>query len=69
MLLTRFIIFIICVIVLSISTSALVEFFICQRPEYNSDLWKLGLSSFVLELFLCIGYLFLSVFIILNRNK
>ena len=40
MLLTRFIIFIICVIVLSISTSALVEFFICQRPEYNSDLWN-----------------------------
>ena len=37
---SRFIVFIICIILLSISTSALVEFFTCQRPEYNPKLWN-----------------------------
>ena len=40
MILSKFIVFLICVVLLSISTSALVEFFNCQRPEYNSKLWN-----------------------------
>ena len=40
MLFSKFVIFIICATLLSISTSALVEFFQCQRPEYNPDLWN-----------------------------
>lgn len=40
MLFYKFVIFLICIILLSISTSALVEFFMCQRPEFNPKLWN-----------------------------
>ena len=42
MILTRLLVFAICVILLTLSTSALVEYFMCQRPEYNSTLWNHG---------------------------
>ena len=42
MILTRLVLFTICIVLLTLSTSALVEYFMCQRPEYNSKLWNHG---------------------------
>ena len=40
MILVRLFIFALCVVLFSLSTSVLVEYFMCQRPEYNQELWN-----------------------------
>ena len=40
MFLIRLLLFAICIVFLSLTTSTLVEYFMCQRPEYNPELWN-----------------------------